>query len=864
MTAVDTAGGTQGYEFSLTSFDADGFTISVANTWAAAVPMGYMALGGSDLLNAEVVEWTSPTTAINKAVTLAGSFKPNLVIHLTGWATAVGPGGSQLLNFGAMDAAGNQFSSCIYDVYNNNPTATFRAQRIDKCLVAMSGAGAINNMAHFVSMDTAGFTVNFDNSDGNARVIWSLAIQTTNASSAGVGTASKAITSATAIQSLLPPSGATITGAVFSTICSAATTTGIGGMRMALGFTDTTNYYSVMAQSANAVSTTACGGAFSTSKCLIVGDNDTRTVEAAASLTTAGAVPQSPLVTGHQGIAFDGTYYYGVDTTGIYKYDINWNLITQNTSAASNAGVDHLGDGDYYNGLLYVAGENFTSCATFSNQRIAIFNASDLSYVTYHDISAQGAEIAGCAVDADDGVIWTACYCDGVLRKYNLSTFAYISSITPSPAISNVQGVAYYNSNLYVSMNAPGSDQSGYVVKMSMTGGTQSTVVPYIGGYGFIETEGITVNADRILLEVYVIKNIYKSMYCSFPQSGTFPKLSWTTNNSTATEFGYIFFGADYRTIYETTVPGTTSAAGAATPKVSPATMAVPGGTAGPGAVATQIAKAMTVPGGGAAPGAVTVLISPATMPCPGGAADDGAVTPQVSKAMPVPGGVADDGAVAIQVLPWEVMPCPGGVADDGAVTPSIAKAMTVPGGAADAGIVSVYVGIVLTPAVVSSEMNVLDPTLHIDALVTTVVINSEVYAIEPSDIIIWVPPTDAEVVSDLTVDEATDKTIYGFAKYADGEPYNLATATIEWNMRDHNGDILALKSTADGSIIIDVPELGMFHFKLSHGETDWDLEPTIKNPIVARHEARIIDGDKQFVGLRGRVFIMPSQTEGS
>ena len=82
----------------------------------------------------------------------------------------------------------------------------------------------------------------------------------------------------------------------------------------------------------------------------------------------------------------------------------------------------------------------------------------------------------------------------------------------------------------------------------------------------------------------------------------------------------------------------------------------------------------------------------------------------------------------------------------------------------------------------------------------------------------------------------------------------------IDWNLRDHNGDILIAKSTADGSISID-SAVGTFHFDLTHDETDFHLEPTIKKPVICRHEARLMIGSKEYVGMRGKAFVMPSQT---
>jgi hypothetical protein len=312
-----------------------------------------------------------------------------------------------------------------------------------------------------------------------------------------------------------------------------------------------------------------------------------------------------------------------------------------------------------------------------------------------------------------------------------------------------------------------------------------------------------------------------------------------STNNAVATEICYIIFGGSNSPTVSMPCPSTVSASNVPTPQVTKPLTVVPGTSSASNKPTPQVGPTMSCPGTSSAALVPTPKVNVTSMPCPGGTADPVAVTPTVS-----PG----------------ILTCPGTTSATGAVLSKVTKIMPVPDATAAAGIVTALPSIAIYPAVVNAEAYALDPSLTIDALVATVVIGSETYVLDPSDIVVW----DGSFSTDLTLDEATDIKIYGVARNPDGSPYNLATATLEWNMRDHTRAILAHKSTADGSIIIDSPELGMFHFSLSHTDTDFDLEPTIKKPVIARHEARVINGAEQFVGLRGRVFIMPSQTGGS
>jgi len=65
----------------ITSFDADGFTVTISNVLAAAVLINYIALGGSDLTNAAVLTASLPTATGNQTITGAG-FQPDSVIFL--------------------------------------------------------------------------------------------------------------------------------------------------------------------------------------------------------------------------------------------------------------------------------------------------------------------------------------------------------------------------------------------------------------------------------------------------------------------------------------------------------------------------------------------------------------------------------------------------------------------------------------------------------------------------------------------------------------------------------------------------------------------------------------------------------------
>jgi hypothetical protein len=164
---------------SLSSFDSDGFTLSFTKDVSTLYEINYLAIGGTDLTNAQVVNWTMPTSNTNKAVTGVG-FKPDLVLHISGGALATSlnnPFTQLNTMFGAMDKNGNQFFNAASADDNANPPNTEVYQDTTAALAeANSGFGGVN-IASFVSMDSDGFTVNFTVDGLSAGEMFSLCLK---------------------------------------------------------------------------------------------------------------------------------------------------------------------------------------------------------------------------------------------------------------------------------------------------------------------------------------------------------------------------------------------------------------------------------------------------------------------------------------------------------------------------------------------------------------------------------------------------------------------------------------------------------------------------------------------------------------
>jgi hypothetical protein len=145
-------------------------------------------------------------------------------------------------------------------------------------------------------------------------------------------------------------------------------------------------------------------------------------------------VETSPDLNAHQGICSDGTYYYVTDTNAIKKYDLSWSLVTSNSDPIGDtalATVNHCGDLDVHDGKLYIPIEFFSAPSTHSNEYIAVFNASDLSFIQAFDVSAQGDEVSSIAYCPVDGLLYVTDYTNGTfLNKYDPADGSFEGALT--------------------------------------------------------------------------------------------------------------------------------------------------------------------------------------------------------------------------------------------------------------------------------------------------------------------------------------------------------------------------------------------------------------------------------------------------
>ena len=238
-------------QISSIAFNSDGFVATYSTTPATAYTIYYLAIGGTDITGAGVTGWQSNTSTGNQSITLAGTaFQPTAVLHISDEFTTAPPIGSNVIGsliFGAMDSAGNQWSTNPAALYRSTTSSLEdRTQVTNACIVnvnaanqtSATGGNTISDVASFVSMNADGFTVNWTTKSNNGYYFYSLALAGPNikagnfAKTGQVGAVTDTITGI----------GFTPTAVLAATDSSPASAANVIHERFTLGASDGTNF----------------------------------------------------------------------------------------------------------------------------------------------------------------------------------------------------------------------------------------------------------------------------------------------------------------------------------------------------------------------------------------------------------------------------------------------------------------------------------------------------------------------------------------------------------------------------------------------------------------------------------------------
>ena len=215
----------------------------------------------------------------------------------------------------------------------------------------------------------------------------------------------------------------------------------------------------------------------------------------------AAVVFTSPEVNATQGYATDGTHHYLFSTSEIAKLDADWKPVQSNTNPCAGLppGADHIGDGAYYRGRLYVPVEHYGSCSEFNHQTLAVYNANaeGLPLLKYKDISMDGHEISSIAIVPSKNALYTSSFCDGSkLWIYDLKTLTLKGTVRLSQNIEKIQGISWNPKSKRFALTADNAPQTvGYIFLVSSTGQVQGPIytTPPLG-----ELEGVDYTQDSI------------------------------------------------------------------------------------------------------------------------------------------------------------------------------------------------------------------------------------------------------------------------------------------------------------------------------------------------------------------------------
>jgi hypothetical protein len=161
----------------LVTMDSDGFTVNWSVVDAFLPVINYIALGGSDLTNAYVKQFTSNTSTGNQSITGVG-FRPDSIFTMATTQSGAPPAFQSIDVLDIGFAISSSSRAAIGVVGNRtSPGTAYSIQNTDAVLIGGSNGGVIFEEADLVSMDSDGFTVNWSTVNGTARYHYALCLK---------------------------------------------------------------------------------------------------------------------------------------------------------------------------------------------------------------------------------------------------------------------------------------------------------------------------------------------------------------------------------------------------------------------------------------------------------------------------------------------------------------------------------------------------------------------------------------------------------------------------------------------------------------------------------------------------------------
>lgn len=223
-----------------------------------------------------------------------------------------------------------------------------------------------------------------------------------------------------------------------------------------------------------------------------------------------------------QGLASDGQQWFFSWQYGLERTDAAYASLQRNSSVALPSlaitpgipatlvaqGLNHIGDIDYANGLIYAPiedGDDFDGDGVeYEKPIIALYNSTDLSYTgTYHELpttllvngqleAIHTAGVPWVALDTARGVGYTAEWNNANrLNVFNLSDWSFQGFINLTQTIDRIQGAEVLGDALY----AAADNATGSVYRVGLLDGTVQEILQLALPSGSQEMEGVAIEA---------------------------------------------------------------------------------------------------------------------------------------------------------------------------------------------------------------------------------------------------------------------------------------------------------------------------------------------------------------------------------
>ena len=163
----------------LTALGSDGFTLNYSVNDGNDFNVIYTAIGGDDITDTKVGQFTAPSSTGTDAITGVG-FQPDFVMLLGTNITSDNAGAENgSYSLGYFNSNGEEAVSSVVMEDNVTTTDTARYQVTDACLAMFDPAdtATITHEAAFSSMDSDGFTLNYSTASIANKRVWYAAIK---------------------------------------------------------------------------------------------------------------------------------------------------------------------------------------------------------------------------------------------------------------------------------------------------------------------------------------------------------------------------------------------------------------------------------------------------------------------------------------------------------------------------------------------------------------------------------------------------------------------------------------------------------------------------------------------------------------